>query len=104
MLIFNPDICLHVHSAECTVRSLNQAGRNNNPHSPNLWEKPGIEPEPTFIIKEKKRFSQILFSASISHRYDPYSSTLQYHADQPPPAFMHRNLKTTRDKILQANV
>ena len=24
---FNTDICLHIHSAECTVRLLNQAGR-----------------------------------------------------------------------------
>ena len=31
---FNPDICLHIHSAECTVRFLNQAGRNNYPYNP----------------------------------------------------------------------
>ena len=29
---FNPDICLHMHSSECTVRLLNQAGRNNYPY------------------------------------------------------------------------
>ena len=29
---FNTDICLHIHSAECTVRLLNQAGRNNYPY------------------------------------------------------------------------
>ena len=41
---FNTDICLHIHSAECTVRLLNQAGRNNYPYNPkyvgntgNLW-------------------------------------------------------------------
>ena len=28
---FNTDICLHINSAECTVRLLNQAGRNNYP-------------------------------------------------------------------------
>ena len=31
---FNTDICLHIHSAECTVRLLNQAGRNNYPYNP----------------------------------------------------------------------
>ena len=31
---FNPDICLHIHSAECTVRLLFQAGRNNYPYNP----------------------------------------------------------------------
>ena len=32
---FNTDIlCLHIHSAECTVRLLNQAGRNNHPYNP----------------------------------------------------------------------
>ena len=43
---FNHDICLHIHSAECTVsvRLLNQAGRNNYPYNPKiLWETPGIE-------------------------------------------------------------
>ena len=30
----NTDICLHMHSAECTVRLLNQAGRNNYPYNP----------------------------------------------------------------------
>ena len=29
-----PDICLHIHSAESTVRLLNQAGRNNYPYNP----------------------------------------------------------------------
>ena len=32
--LFNPDICMHIHSAECTVRLLNQAGRNNYPYNP----------------------------------------------------------------------
>ena len=41
---FNPDICLHIHSAECTVRLLNQAGRNNYPYNPKFVETPGIEP------------------------------------------------------------
>ena len=31
---FNTDICLHIHSAECTVRLLNQAGSNNYPYNP----------------------------------------------------------------------
>ena len=31
---FNTDICLHIHSAECTVRLLNQAGKNNYPYNP----------------------------------------------------------------------
>ena len=31
---FNTDICLHIHSAKCTVRLLNQAGRNNYPYNP----------------------------------------------------------------------
>ena len=31
---FNTDICLHIQSAECTVRLLNQAGRNNYPYNP----------------------------------------------------------------------
>ena len=31
---FKTDICLHIHSAECTVRLLNQAGRNNYPYNP----------------------------------------------------------------------
>ena len=31
---FNPDICLHIHLAKCTVRLLNQAGRNNYPNNP----------------------------------------------------------------------
>ena len=31
---FNHDICLHLHSAECTVRLLNQAGRDNYPYNP----------------------------------------------------------------------
>ena len=31
---FNTDIYLHIHSAECTVRLLNQAGRNNYPYNP----------------------------------------------------------------------
>ena len=30
---FNTDICLHVHSAEYTIRLLNQAGRNNYPYN-----------------------------------------------------------------------
>ena len=47
---FNPDIPLHVHSAECTVRWLYQAGSNNygtplNIRTTlNLWQTPGIEP------------------------------------------------------------
>ena len=32
----HPDICLHIHSAECTVRLLNQADRNNYPYNPKL--------------------------------------------------------------------
>ena len=28
------DIYLHIHSAECTVRLLNQAGRNKYPYNP----------------------------------------------------------------------
>ena len=31
---FNPNVRLHLHSAECTVRLLNQAGRNNYPYNP----------------------------------------------------------------------
>ena len=31
---FNTDICLHIHSDECTVRLPNQAGRNNYPYNP----------------------------------------------------------------------
>ena len=31
---FNPDICLHIYSVECTVRLLNQAGLNNYPYNP----------------------------------------------------------------------
>ena len=31
---FNTDICFHIHSAECTVRMLNRAGRNNYPYIP----------------------------------------------------------------------
>ena len=36
---FNTDICLHIHSAECTVRLLNQAGRNNYPYNPKICGK-----------------------------------------------------------------
>ena len=32
--LFNPDICLHIHSAECTVRLLNHTDRNNYPYTP----------------------------------------------------------------------
>ena len=32
--LFNPDIHLHIHSDECTVKLLNQAGRNNYPYNP----------------------------------------------------------------------
>ena len=41
---FNTDICLHIHSAECTVRLLNQAGRNNYPYNPKYVGNTGIEP------------------------------------------------------------
>ena len=30
----NPDKCLHLHSAQCTVRLLNQAGTDNCPYNP----------------------------------------------------------------------
>ena len=34
---FNPNIFLYIHSAECTVRLLNQAGGNYNyPYNPNF--------------------------------------------------------------------
>ena len=39
--LFNPDICLHIHSADCTVRLLNQAGRNNYPYNPKYVENTG---------------------------------------------------------------
>ena len=39
---FDPDICLHIHTTEFTVRLPNQAGRNNNPYNPkfvvNTWK------------------------------------------------------------------
>ena len=41
---FNPDICLHVHLAECTVRLLNQGRRNNYPYNAKFVETPGVEP------------------------------------------------------------
>ena len=40
---FNTDICLFMHSAECTVRLLKQAGIIIHTIL-NLWETPGIEP------------------------------------------------------------
>ena len=33
---FNPDICSQIHLAECTVRLLNRASRNNYPYNPKL--------------------------------------------------------------------
>ena len=35
---------MHIHSAECTVRLLNQAGGNNYPYNPKYVETPGIDP------------------------------------------------------------
>ena len=68
---FNTDICLHIHSAECTVRLLNQPDRNNYPYNPkyvgntgnklyiinisiNFYNKILIIFEGTFKIKKKK--------------------------------------------------
>ena len=35
---FNPDLSLHEHFAECSVKLLNQADRNNYPHNPDFVE------------------------------------------------------------------
>ena len=39
---FNTDICLHIHSAECTVRLLNQAGMNNYQNNPKYVGNTGV--------------------------------------------------------------
>ena len=39
--LFNPGIRMHVHSAECTVRLLNQASRNNHPYNTKCVENIG---------------------------------------------------------------
>ena len=38
----NTDICLHIHSAECTVRLLNQAGMNNYQNNPKYVGNTGV--------------------------------------------------------------
>ena len=38
---FDPDTRLYIHSVECTVRLLNQAGRNKYPYNPKFVENTG---------------------------------------------------------------
>ena len=59
-------IRLHVHSAECTVSLLNQAGRNNYPNDPkfvrnepvtsgltSVYKPAGLSPEPSAIVGKR---------------------------------------------------
>ena len=65
---FNNDICLHIHSAECTVRLLNQAGRNNYPYNPK------------YVANTGNRTRDIWFDKCISNQqlYQlSYSTTLK---------------------------
>ena len=40
---FNPDICLRIHSAECTVRLLNQNSDQNSDHNRKSDHKVNVE-------------------------------------------------------------
>ena len=48
---FNTDICLHIHSAECTVRLLNQACRNNYPYNPKYVGNTGNRTRDLWLVK-----------------------------------------------------
>ena len=61
---FNPDICLHIHSAECTVRLLNQAGRNNYSYNPKFVGNTGNRTRD--LMLEKCLSTQQLYQLSYS--------------------------------------
>ena len=48
---FSPDICLHIHSAECTVRMLNQAGRNKYTYNPKFVRNTGSRTRDLWLDK-----------------------------------------------------
>ena len=75
---FNTDICLHIHSAECTVRMLNQAGRNNYPYNPkyvgntgnrtrDLWLDKCISNQQLYHMSHSIEFSKIFI---LTQRFD----------------------------------
>ena len=40
---------MHIHLAECTVKLLNQAGRNNYPYNPKFVGTRGTEPVTSYL-------------------------------------------------------